>query len=1066
MAITLYPHNQEAYESAVAMLAETGKAAIVHPTGTGKSFIGFKYCEDHPDRTVLWLSPSEYIFRTQLDNLRATGAEIPPNIRFCTYAKLMNMSEEEVAQLAPDACVWDEFHRGGAVRWQDGLKKLMRHYPDIPVLGLSATAIRYLDNRRDMVDELFDGHVAGEMTLGEAIVRGILNPPKYVLTVFSYQKDLERYRRRVQSARNKAVRDLAENYLEALRRALENADGLDVIFDKHMSDRTGKYIVFCASKEHMDRMMERSGEWFARVDPHPHIYSVYADDPSSSRSFDAFREDADNTHLRLLYCIDALNEGIHVENVSGVILLRPTISPIIYKQQVGRALSASRTKEPVIFDIVMNIENLYSIDSVKEEMRMAMLYYRHLGEKAQIVNENFRVLDEVRDCRELFERLNDTLTASWDVMYACARQYYADYGNLDVPKRYKTAEGYSLGHWVITQRRVYRGEVFGVLGEERIAKLNAIGMTWDSAADRAWKQNYAAAKAYYEQHGDLRVPTSYVTDTGIRLGNWIRNLRMYQKGRIRTLYLTEERARQLEQIGMVWDVSDANWERHYAAAVDYFKAHGNIDVPKDTVTKDGLRLGVWLDSMREARQGGADRLTPEQIERLNALGMVWERSYARKWETGYAAAKAYAAQNAHLDVPSRYRTDDGFRLGEWICDQREKYRAGKMKSERIERLEAIGMIWQREDPWEMRFELARQYYLEHGNLNMPADYTVRGICLRKWLSEQKQAYRGNRPQKLTPEQIRRLESIGMEWRNRGEVVWERRYRAVKAYYDACGNLSIPKDTVLTDGRSIGSWLAVQRMARKKGKLTDTQIALLDAVGMVWTLPDAWETGFEHAQAYWKEHGNLLVPAGFTCEDGFALGKWIANQRSRHNVPVRSRAISSKQVKRLEGIGMVWSAFDTQWNAVYEAAAKYFREQGHLNVPIRFRTEDGTDLWEWIRTQRNKYRKGLMSAECAQKLEEIGMDWLFPAEREWEKSYAKAKRFYLEHGHLEVPSGYRTEDGMNLSKWLERQRRDRAKLKTSGANGNQILRLTQIGMVWDEGNDIASPLQRRDLIVAV
>lgn len=67
--IDLFEHNRTAYDSAVSLLSETGKAAVIHPTGTGKSFIGFKLSEDHPDKVICWLSPSEYIFRTQLENL-------------------------------------------------------------------------------------------------------------------------------------------------------------------------------------------------------------------------------------------------------------------------------------------------------------------------------------------------------------------------------------------------------------------------------------------------------------------------------------------------------------------------------------------------------------------------------------------------------------------------------------------------------------------------------------------------------------------------------------------------------------------------------------------------------------------------------------------------------------------------------------------------------------------------------------------------------------------------------------------------------------------------------------
>ena len=249
MAIALFEHNRIAYEAAVSLLNETGKAAIVHPTGTGKSFIAFKLCEDNPESRICWLSPSAYIYETQLENLKsAADGWQPENVTFLTYAKLMGMTDEEIAELQPDYIVLDEFHRCGAEMWGQGVQKLLAAYAATPVLGLSATAIRYLDNQRDMADELFDGNVASEITLGEAIVRGILAAPKYVLSVFSYQKDLERYKARVHRAKSKVVRDEAERYLDALRRALEKADGLDIIFDKHMTERTGKYIVFCSNK--------------------------------------------------------------------------------------------------------------------------------------------------------------------------------------------------------------------------------------------------------------------------------------------------------------------------------------------------------------------------------------------------------------------------------------------------------------------------------------------------------------------------------------------------------------------------------------------------------------------------------------------------------------------------------------------------------------------------------------------------------------------------------------------------------------------------------------------------
>ena len=216
---------------------------------------------------------------------------------------LMLMNDAEIAEVNPDYIILDEFHRCGAEQWGKGVQKLLNMYDGVPVLGLSATNIRYLDNQRDMADELFDGNIASEMTLGEAIVRGILNPPTYVISVYSYQKDLERYRQRIYRAKNKAVRDAAQKYLDELRRTLEKADGLDVIFQKHITDRDGKYIVFCSGVEHMDEMISHVPEWFSSIDRSPHIYRAYSDDPETGKAFSEFKSD-NSTHLKLLFCID------------------------------------------------------------------------------------------------------------------------------------------------------------------------------------------------------------------------------------------------------------------------------------------------------------------------------------------------------------------------------------------------------------------------------------------------------------------------------------------------------------------------------------------------------------------------------------------------------------------------------------------------------------------------------------------------------------------------------------------------------------------------------------------
>ena len=771
MAISLFEHNETAYYAALSMMKKTGKAAIVHPTGTGKSFIGFKLCEDNPNKKICWLSPSEYIFKTQLENLSVVSDGYQPkNIDFYTYARLMNLTDSEIAEIQPDYIVLDEFHRAGAEEWGKGVQKLLKYYDNRPILGLSATNVRYLDNQRDMADELFDGNIASYMTLGEAIVRGILNAPKYVLSVYSCRKSLKKYEERVRRQKSKATRDAAEEYLEELRRSLDKAEGIDEIFKKHITDKNGKYIVFCSDYEHLCEMTEKVPEWFGEIGENPRIYKAYSEDPSTDEAFAAFKQDS-SEHLKLLFCIDMLNEGVHVDDVNGVILLRPTVSPIIYKQQIGRALSASKKTNPVIFDIVLNIENLYSMGSIEDEMQVATAYYRSRGEGDKIAVENFRIYDEVKECRQLFNRLNDALSAPWACMYSVAKRYYETHGNLEAEKRYITEEGYSLGTWLNTQRLVYAGKARGILTDEQVEKLNAIGMRWESVKDIAWEKNYFAAKEYFAEHGDLLPSVTDKAYHGVKLGRWVAQLRSYRKSGICSAYLTDERIKLLDEIGMVWDVPDYLFEKNYAALLDYYKENGNADVPSYYVTADGLRLGTWVFNIRNRRKGfgqGAE-LTEEQIKRLDELGFSWEGRHKNTWDKAYAAAREYKAKHGDLKIPAAYVTADGLALGRWI--RRQIDGAERLSEQKREKLRSIGVSFDKPDAWEEKFALLRRYFDEHGDLKIPANYVVNGVWLARWFSEQKARLNGKSTGRsgkkpLTKDQKEKLRSLDIR---RGRV---------------------------------------------------------------------------------------------------------------------------------------------------------------------------------------------------------------------------------------------------------------------------------------------------------
>lgn len=692
MAVQLFAHNRQAYNAAVDMLNRTAKAAVIHPTGTGKSFIAFKWVEEHADERFVWLSPSEYIYKTQVENVTRSDADYPAGrITFLTYARLMMMTDEEIAELTPYGIVLDEFHRCGAKCWGGGVARLLSTYPQARLLGLSATKVRYLDGQRDMAEELFAGCVASEMSLGEAIVRGILPSPTYVTTVYQIQRALDGIQKRVDAVSPAALRRDGQRHMDALREAVQNAEGLPSIFTRYITDKTGKYLVFCASQAHMKRVLVHAKEWFAAIDEDMHIYSAYSADPETSRAYKAFVRD-DSQHLKLLFSINMLNEGVHVRGVSGVILFRQTVSPIIYKQQIGRALTTGMQSTPLILDVVNNFDSLSSYGTIQQEMDEAVHALRSEGRGDEICAEKLVVIEQVKDAAALFKRLESSLSTTWDFYFEAAASYFKVHKNLRIRRRYVTEDGLSLGLWIQRQRGLYRGHQ---LSQGQIERLSSIGMVWEDKQEFAWQEGYRHAEEFFRQNGHLNVENSYVCEDGYALGAWIRRMRQQKNGSVKRTLLTPDRIAALEAIGMTWSVYSEGWANGYEEAKHFYEVNGHLDVPGGYVTESGFTLGSWIAAQRQARMGqyGRTPLTKEQRARLDSIGMLWETRKERTWQRAYEAAKTYYAQNGNLCMPVRYETPDGIRLGEWVFRQRQCWKnGGHTDAKRYEKLREIGLF--------------------------------------------------------------------------------------------------------------------------------------------------------------------------------------------------------------------------------------------------------------------------------------------------------------------------------------------------------------------------------------
>ena len=210
------------------------------------------------------------------------------------------------------------------------------------------------------------------------------------------------------------------------------------------------------------------------------------------------------------------------------------------------------------------------------------------GEGEKIVTERFEVIEQMQDCRILFERLENSLSSTWDHYFAAASLYYIEHGDLKVPLRYKTPGGLSLGDWVQTQRQIRKGKrTFGTLTQQQIERLDSIGMVWENRSETAWARGLEAARRYRQQYGDLQVPSAYKDADGFALGNWIRNTR----SRFGSGGLKESQIRELDALGMVWNSIDAKWERCYAEAALYYEKHGSLNLAPKYVSPSGIGWG-------------------------------------------------------------------------------------------------------------------------------------------------------------------------------------------------------------------------------------------------------------------------------------------------------------------------------------------------------------------------------------------------------------------------------------------------------------------------------------------
>lgn len=839
--IGLYEHNADSYKI-VKKAYESGEdiVGIVHATGTGKSYNALQLAYDNRDKKIVYVVPSngiiEHIKKIIEDNPNLNIKRDFPNLEFRTYQSFIALDKEEIKNIDCDLLILDEFHHIGAPVWGARVNTMIETHSKMKIFGMTAYTVRDRGTsyERDMAnpdtDELFSGKIESRYDLCDAMIDGVLPKPVYKSAYTNLVGLESKLEERVQKL-NATSREYQEymTILSDVKRRIHEAPSIPSILRKSIKPN-GKYIYFCppCSEEgtnDIETIKKQAIEWFKQFVPEEDIiiYTSTSDMGEDGKlNRDAFYDDVTlegekvDNKLRVMFAINQYNEGIHAPNIDGVIMGRGTTSDIVYFEQLGRALSVrGNTKE--MFD---ELEK-YSVEQLIEMCKSRDIPVKENATKEDLVEKLIApVVIDLTNNYEFIKELENNLR-----------------------DRIKDIQTNGLG----SHRDIkIRDASFDIEIENQ--DLYEMLRYVSDRLTMTWEDYYELAKAYYEHHRNLEIPFRFKTNDGcnydengiVGLGHWIRNQR--------TQYfnLSEKRQQLLKSIGFVLNAIEEQWKKMYELAKIYYNHYENLLIPNSFKTtngyefdENGVRLGAWVRSQREAFQGkGTTVLNESRIDLLKKIGMVFENIRTDQWMQYYNLAKIYYEHHGNLNIPFNFRTTNGYdfdekgiALGAWITRQRQSYKGSNNSSLTDDRrilLESIGMIFDvHAKQWIDSYNLAKIYYEHHGNLRIPSsfktingyEFSETGITLGAWIYSQRKHYEKKELGEIPPNQIQLLEQIGMIWnikKNKEEID------------NVCTQYNIDKNK----NKYILSHVSIQELQSKIEFLKSHNIPIVDENGLL------------------------------------------------------------------------------------------------------------------------------------------------------------------------------------------------------------------------------------------
>ena len=532
-----------------------------------------------------------------------------------------------------------------------------------------------------------------------------------------------------------------------------------------------------------------------------------------------------------------LAEGVDVPALDGVAFIDPKGSQVEIIQAVGRAIRKVRGAEaqikgtiviPVFIEDGDDPETSIEASDFKpvwdvlkalrahdeiladelDQYRTNMAKYASQGSKDISDKVIFDIPSNINVEFSIALRtmLINSATAAWYFWFGLLKIFTEKELHCRVPKDHKE-NGYSLGNWVSTQRSRKRS-----LSKEQIEKLDKVDFIWDYHDDQ-WDEGYTYLYQFYLREGHCKVPRGH-TEEGYKLNIWV------QTQRAKKETLSKERIGQLNAIEFIWDVHEFLWEQGFTYIVKFYEREGHVKVPKGQ-KEDQFDLNSWVDTQRQNRPN----LSKVQIERLDALGFIWE-PFLHLWEIGFKHLTLFYNRQGHCLVPQEHK-EENFNLGGWVSTQRQN--KNKLTIDQIEKLNDFGFIWNTILlKWEIGFSLLEQFYNREGHSNVSIRVNEGSYYLGRWVSKQR-----SRKSSLSTKQKEKLNSLDFIW-DKKRANWEEGFNYLVRFYEREGHCKVVQ-TLKEDGYNLGRWVAVQR--RSKSTMPNYRSVKLDSIGFVWNAKD-------------------------------------------------------------------------------------------------------------------------------------------------------------------------------------------------------------------------------------